>query len=69
MLNAFIRFKVSSSVFGYLLIGLGIILAVILPSTLVGLPGPGSYILANYQLIPYAPLVPLMGVTIGVATV
>jgi hypothetical protein len=69
MLDAFVRFRVSPSIFGYLMIGLGLILAVVLPSTLIGLPGPGGYILANYQLIPYAPVVPLMGVAIGVATV
>lgn len=69
MFDAFTRFKVSPSILGYLLIGLGMVLAVTLPSTLVGLPGPGGFILANYQLLPYAPLVPLMAVAIGVATV
>lgn len=45
------------------------ILAGMLPSTLVGLPGPGGYVLANYRLIPYAPVVPILAVAIGVATV
>jgi len=69
MPNLFVRFKVFPSIYGYVLIGVGLILAVLLPSTLVGLPGPGGYVLSNYQLVPYAPVVPFMAVAIGVATV
>jgi hypothetical protein len=69
MSGSFIRFRVSPSIFGYLLIGLGMILAVLLPSTLVGLPGPGGYALSNYQVVPYVPLVPFLGIAIGITTI
>jgi hypothetical protein len=69
MLGSFVRFRISPSIFGYLLIGLGMILAVLVPSTLFGLPGPGGYVLSHYQIVSFAPLVPAIGIAIGIATI
>jgi hypothetical protein len=63
------RVKVSPSLLGYSVAALGAIMGALVPSTLVGLPGPGAYNLANYHVIPFVPLAPMIGVAVGIATV
>jgi len=63
------RVKVSPSALGYLLVGLGSVMASMLPSTLVGVPGPGGYVLTNYQVIRDVPVAPLLGVAVGCLTI
>jgi hypothetical protein len=69
LLGPFMRLRVSPSLLGYILVGLGLTLAVLLPSTLVGLPWPEGYVLSNYSVIPDVPLVPLLGIALGASTV
>jgi len=69
MLTPSVRIRVSPSILGYLLVSVGLILAVLLPSTLIGAPGPFGYALSDYQILRFAPVVPLLSIALGAATV
>jgi hypothetical protein len=54
---------------GYALIGVGMMLAAILPSGAIGVPFPTEFQLENYVLLRFFPLVPLLAVILGGATI